>query len=162
LRTYAAKNKKMVDYHLHLLRKTRENMLRAVEDYSLERLNAVPTGFGNNLIWNIGHVIVTQQLLTYSLSGLTPLVREDIIAKYRKGTKPDGNAPADEWEYLQETAFALPDQTWTDYQAKVFQQYSPYTTSYGVILNSVEDAIVFNNLHESMHFGNVLSMRKLV
>ena len=152
----------MVNYHLQLLRKTRENMFRTVEGYSIERLNAIPAGFGNNLIWNIGHVIVTQQLLVYNLSGLTPNLEADLIGCYRKGSKPEAPVSAEEWAFLQEAGLSLVAATESDYAQGLFKEYSPYTTSYGVTLESVEEAIVFNNLHESMHFGNVLSMRKLV
>ncbi|MBD1422623.1 DinB family protein [Sphingobacterium chuzhouense] len=31
------------------------------ENYSLDQLNKIPNGFNNNLIWNIGHIIVTRQ-----------------------------------------------------------------------------------------------------
>ena len=41
-----------------------------LENYSLEQLNKIPTGFSNNLIWNLGHIIVSQQGLVYRLSGL--------------------------------------------------------------------------------------------
>jgi len=41
-----------------------------IEDFSLEELNKIPEGFNNNIIWNIAHVIATQQALVYGLSGL--------------------------------------------------------------------------------------------
>ena len=33
-------------------------LLNFLENHSLEQLNAIPEGFSNNLIWNIGHCIV--------------------------------------------------------------------------------------------------------
>jgi len=30
------------------------------DNYSLEQLNTIPAGMSNNLIWNMGHVIVSQ------------------------------------------------------------------------------------------------------
>src|SRR5690606_33748551 len=39
-------------------------------NYSPEQLNTTPNGFSNNLIWNIGHVIVAQQALIYKGSNL--------------------------------------------------------------------------------------------
>lgn len=44
-------------------RTSREVYARYFENYTLEQLNKVPQGFSNNLIWNIGHIIVSQQLL---------------------------------------------------------------------------------------------------
>ncbi len=152
----------MIQNDLQLLRVTRENILGLVKGLSLEQLDSIPEGLNNSLIWNIGHVIVTQQLLVYKLSGLDPLMPEALIEKYRKGSKPDGATGTDEWEYLQEAAFSLIEQTEADYHAGKFSSYIPYTTSYRVELTSVEQAIGFNNMHESMHLGNMLVMKKLV
>ena len=41
-----------------------------LEKYTLEQLNKIPEGFSNNLIWNIGHIIVAQQRLVYAASNL--------------------------------------------------------------------------------------------
>jgi hypothetical protein len=30
-----------------------------------EQLNTIPEGYNNNLIWNIAHIIVVQQMLVY-------------------------------------------------------------------------------------------------
>lgn len=152
----------MIESHLELLRITRENIFKSVDGFSLEQLNKIPKGLNNNLIWNIGHVIVTQQLLVYSLSGLTPLIETELIEKYRKGSKPGDQTGTDEWNYLQEAAFSLIERTREDYAAGKFTEYKPYTTSYNVTLNAVEEGIGFNNLHESMHLGNILVMKKLV
>ena len=47
-----------------------------------------------------------------------------------------------------------------DYQNKIFEEYEEYTTSVKVTLSSVEDAIQFNNYHEGIHLGVVLSQLK--
>jgi len=38
-----------------------------ITPFSLEQLNKIPEGFNNNLIWNIAHCVVTQQLLCYKV-----------------------------------------------------------------------------------------------
>jgi len=48
----------------------------------------------------------------------------------------------------------------TDYDAGIFVGYQSYLTSAGVQLESVEDAIVFNNYHEGIHLGYLLGLRK--
>ena len=57
-------------YHFETLNITRNNIINAIEGLSLEELNTVPKGFNNNVIWNVGHVVATQQLLCYKFSGL--------------------------------------------------------------------------------------------
>lgn len=40
------------------------------DKYNLEQLNKIPPRFSNNLIWNIGHLIIIQQALIYKYSDL--------------------------------------------------------------------------------------------
>lgn len=74
----------------------RERYLQYLEGFTLEQLAVIPQGFRNNLLWNISHAIVTQQLYCYYNSGLPMYVPEDFIAAYRKGTVPDGHVPTQE------------------------------------------------------------------
>ena len=48
----------------------RKLYLNFLNTYNLEQLNKIPDGFSNNIIWNIGHIVVSQQALVYRLSGL--------------------------------------------------------------------------------------------
>jgi hypothetical protein len=45
---------------------SRKKYLELIENYSLEQLNKIPQGFSNNLVWNLGHIIVSQQGLVSS------------------------------------------------------------------------------------------------
>ena len=69
--------------------KNRKILEGFLNQFSLKELNKVPEGFNNNIIWNIAHVIVTQQLLVYSNSQLPMIVSDEMVAKYRKGTFPE-------------------------------------------------------------------------
>ena len=57
----------------------REILLKILESHSLEQLNKIPQGFNNNIIWNIGHCVSSQQVLVYKLSGLPTMVSEEFI-----------------------------------------------------------------------------------
>lgn len=151
-----------MDYNFYILEQTRSNILNAIKDYSIEELNTIPEGFNNNLIWNFGHVIVTQQLLCYGLSGLPMHLEDELINKYRKGSKPTDFVDEAEFELLKDKTFQLIEQTKKDYAAGIFKTYKSYTTSFNVTLNSVEEGIAFNNVHEGLHFGSILALRKLV
>ena len=55
-------------YDIDIARKNRKIFESFIDRLTLEQLNKVPQGFKNNVIWNIVHCIVTQQLLVYKLS----------------------------------------------------------------------------------------------
>ncbi len=148
--------------HFNVLKTTRQNILKMVDGLSTEQLNKIPEGFNNNLAWHLGHILITQQLLTYKLSGLSPKVSDEWIAKYKKGTKPEAPVSTEEIAAIKEQLTTSPAQAEMDFADGVFQSFNTYPTSYGITLNSAEDAIIFNNVHEAMHLGNVISMRKLV
>ena len=142
---------------------TSRNMIfKILENHSLEQLNKIPQGFSNNLIWNIAHVIVTQQLLVYKLSGLPMMVSEEIIEKYKKGTKPEQEATQAEVDEIKLLLFTTIEKTKEDYDNDIFKNYQEYPTSTGFVLTSTEGAMVFNNFHEGLHIGIMMSLRKLV
>lgn len=141
---------------------SRKIVSQFLDNYSLEQLNNIPVGFKNNLIWNIAHVIVTQQLLVYKFSGLPMLVSEELVQKYMKGTKPEINATQAEVEELKILVSKTINQTKEDYDNGIFENYEEYPTSTGFVLGNVEDAMAFNNFHEGLHIGIMMSLRKLI
>lgn len=147
-----------IDY----LRITRHNILNLVNGLSITQLNTIPEGFKNNIIWNFGHLVVTQQLLCYKLPGTPMKISEAWVEKYRKGTQADNAVSEDEIQELKATFLEIVEELQKDYEAGIFKNYTTYPTSYNIELSSIEDAIKFNNIHEGLHFGYMMAMRKLV
>ena len=73
-----------------------------LETISLEDLNKIPEGYNNNIFWNIAHLVATQQILVYKFSNVPVLVSDEIIDKYRKGTKPEADASQAEVDEIKE------------------------------------------------------------
>lgn len=141
---------------------SRKTLSQFLQGYTLEQLNAIPEGFSNNLIWNIGHIVVVQQLLVYNLSGLPMMVSEEMITKYKKGTKPEHNATQAEVDEIQSLLFETINQTKADLDNKIFKNYNEYPTSTGFVLKNAEDAIDFNVYHEALHIGIMMSIKKFI
>ena len=133
-----------------------------LEKYSLEQLNTIPEGFSNTMFWNIAHIVVTQQLLVYKLSGVPMLVADDLVEKYKKGTKPEQDATQEEVDVIKSLLFSTVEQMKSDYAANLFQNFTEYPTSAGFTLHSVEEAIQFNAFHEGLHIGILMSIRKFL
>ncbi len=137
-----------------------ENFL---ENLSLDQLNKIPDNFKNNIIWNIGHIVVTQQLLVYKLSGLPMVVSDKLIAKYQKGTKPEEPATQKEVDEIRSLLFSTVEKAKKDYENSIFKNFMEYTTQTGnFTIHNVEEAFEFNNYHEALHVGVILQLKKFV
>ncbi|MFK7978627.1 MAG: DinB family protein [Saprospiraceae bacterium] len=145
---------------LDILKATRANILKQMEGVSLAQLNEIPDGFNNNLIWNAGHVAVTQQLLCYAMSGLEVKLPKEVIAVYRKGAKPESAITQAEVDQIKVWLTTSIDWLATDLKAGIFETYKEYATSYGFTLTSIADAVSFNNVHEGMHLGYMIALKK--
>lgn len=135
---------------------------KLIQGFTLEQLNKVPAGFNNNLIWNVAHIVVTQQLLVYKLAGLPVMVSEEMIEKYKKGTKTDHVATQEEVDEILSLLHKTVAQTEKDIDNNLFQNFNEYPTSTGFVLKTNQDSMEFNNFHEGLHIGVIMALRKLV
>lgn len=146
---------------IEALRQTRHNLLKTVEAYTIDEMNVVPEGFNNSLLWNLGHVWVTQKMLHYGLSGLPLNIEDELVNQFRKGSKAivwkEETLSRIKSDFLQSV-----DDLERDLNANIFKEFRPYRTSYNVELESLDDALWFNNMHEAMHLGYMLAMRKSI
>lgn len=147
---------------LKILTTYRNILLGILEKCSLQQLNLIPADFNNNIIWNIGHTIVIQQRLIYALSNLPLQISDDLLNKYKSGTKPILPVAQEEVDELKTLLISLVNQTKNDLAAGKFQTYNEITTSTGFNLTSIEDAMTFNNFHEGLHLGYIQSIRKFL
>ncbi|MCA8959464.1 MAG: DinB family protein [Planctomycetes bacterium] len=145
-----------------ILRTMRDRIRTLAESIPREEAFAVPPGFSNNIAWNIGHIFVTHQILCYELSGLPMKIEPELRAMFAKGTSPASWKSEPDLELLYPKLTDLAEVFERDYAAGLFEHYQPYTTSAGVELRSIEDAIAFNNVHEGIHLGYVMAMRHVL
>ncbi|WP_339893942.1 DinB family protein [uncultured Algibacter sp.] len=150
-------------FTFQVLNNTRGIFKKIIENNSLKDLNKTPNGFNNNIIWNIGHVVVSEQLLAYKLSGLESTLSDEMINKFRKGTKPEGSLTQIEVNEIKDLLSTTIEKTIEDYYDDVFENYSSYTVSTtGNTLNNIDEALQFVAIHDGLHYGYVLALLKAV
>ena len=143
-----------------ILKKNRQYILQLIDTYGFEQLNSVPKNFANSIIWNIGHLLVTEKTLTYGLSNLEiPLVSAEVVETFRKGTFP-ADYSVKQWEEIRTVFVQSVEQTEQDYRKGLFAEFKPYTTSIGVYLADIETTIRYILYHEGIHTGVIQSIRK--
>ncbi len=153
-----AELQRVFDYH----RQIRHRIATLLTPLSPEQVNLIPDHFNNNLIWNAGHVVATQELLVYALAGHDMPSGQAFVDRYRKGTRPTEVLGEAEVDAILEKLRTSPDKVQEDAGLLDWSGFKPYTTSFGVTLSSVEEALAFNNVHEAMHYGTMLALSKLI
>jgi hypothetical protein len=151
-----------MNYHFSAHRQTRKNLLEILQNTEAEDLLHIPDGFNNNIYWNIAHCVATQQLLHYYLSDNPFRIDKYWVETYKKGTLPKIDVSASEIEDLSFLLLETSKILMKDYDALLFSDYTTYTTSFGVDLKSIQDAIIFNNMHECLHFGYVMAQKRAI
>lgn len=146
----------------NVILQNRKTFYQIITETPKEQLLQIPEGFRNNIWWNIAHAVVTQQVLLYKFSGVSMKVDEELVAKFKKGTVPDGTADDDEIAKITDLILTTVEWAQKDYENGVFKEYSEYTTSAKVTLSNVEDAIAFVAFHEGLHRGAVIALQKMV
>jgi hypothetical protein len=147
---------------IETIRRTRKFLFQLADELTIEQLNEIPPGFNNNIIWNLAHIIAAQQGLCYLRSELKLLVDDEFYQAYKPGTKPAKFVDSKEVEKIKQLSLTTIDQLEKDLQNNLFSGYKPWTTRYGVDLNSIEDAITFLLFHDGLHVGYSMAQRHLV
>jgi hypothetical protein len=155
------KNKKM-NQTFAVAQASRKVLSQFLENYTLEQLNKMAPGFNNNLIWNIAHIVVTQQRLVYKFSGVPMFISDELFEKYKGGTKPVQYVTQAEVDEIRSLLFETINQTEADFENNFFKNYQEYTASIGLTVKNIEDALSFNNYHEALHTGVIMSIRKFI
>lgn len=133
-----------------------------LKHFSLEQLNTIPPGFNNNIIWNIAHTIVTQQLLMYKLSGHPMHIPDKWVDLYAKGTKPEQAVSKKEVSAIDEALFTTYEALERDLEQDLFNKSTAYTTSTNLLLENNSTTQTFILFHDGIHLGSVLALAKLV
>ena len=141
---------------------SRKIYLKIIENYSLEQLNKIPEGFSNNLAWNLGHIIVSQQRLAYLLSENETLLTEEFTNKYVNGTIPDGKTTQKEVDEIKNLLFSTIEQTIMDYENGKFENYTKTQTRTGFLITNFEEGMLFNHYHEGIHLGFMMKIKRFI
>lgn len=154
----------MTDNKLDLLLISRQNYVKIIDEYTLDELNTVPLGYRNNLIWNLAHVIAVNDGLINRLHGLPMRMTDTFIKSYTKGTQPEIAVDRAFVEQVRHDLIAQVDWVRADYESGKFPSTTiqPYPTSYGNTLTNIEEILTFVLLHEGLHYGYMLAIKRFL
>lgn len=75
-------------YEMQIFRASRNRLLRVLEAVDKNILFEIPKGFSNNIVWQIGHCITSQQRHMYMRSGLAMHISQEFMENFKFGLSP--------------------------------------------------------------------------
>lgn len=151
-----------VQASLYTLSESRRLGLDLLKNTSSEELVFIPDGFSNNILWLAGHIYLVQLRLTYSLSRIDIDIPQWITDSFANGTSPKDWKTTPSIDFIIQNFDKAPNQLMEDLSNKKFIEFTPYTTKMGTQLNTLNEAIAFNNFHEGLHLGQMLNIRRII
>ncbi len=152
----------IMDYQFEIAKLSRNVLLGLTKNLTEAQYNLIPNGFNNNIGWNLGHILVTQQLLIHKLSQVSFCIDESLIKKFGKGSVPQTDYSLEDLNNLKSQLLSTIETTANLYRQGAFKNFTVYPTSLGYTINNVEESIAFSNFHEGIHIGIIMTLKKLV
>jgi hypothetical protein len=140
-------------------------LLGHIEQLTMEQLNKIPTGFNNNIIWNMAHMVSALQAICYKRAGLTITIDEKYVAPFLTNTKPEGIVGAEEIDAIKALLISTVDQLQHDYEKNIFNVYTPspnILSLYNISLSNIDEALDFLLYHDGFHAGSISAIKHLV
>ena len=144
------------------LKSTRKTLVDLVSPLKEDQLFLIPEKFKTGILWNLGHLAVSQQRLHYSLASLPTYTDRRFTVTFAKGSDPAKWKKVPDKEEVLSLLLDLPEKLDADYRGGKFEQFTPYDTSAGHRLETIEDSLIFNNFHEGLHMGIIQTLMKFV
>jgi|SRR5579875_1582592 len=139
------------------LSSARERTLQLIESISEEYWDEIPSGFRNNIRWNVGHILTVHEFFAFGPG--SKHLPESYPTFFNKDTKPADwvSTPPSKAEllgYLKEQ----PSRVENALQGKLA---NPLRNSF-LGMETVGELLVFSSFHEGMHVGVINALAKVV
>ncbi|MCY9658548.1 DinB family protein [Paenibacillus chondroitinus] len=134
----------------------RNQVLQAVEGISEETADQIPNGFRNSIRWQLGHIYVVMERYAFQYMELPVQIPQGFKEQFEYKTSPLTTPSDIVVPTLSELKFLLKNQIERisgELGDRLQDNVTPYTTSAGMKLESLEQFLSFNLYHEGMHFS---------
>jgi len=145
---------------LKSVRVARAYMHSKIEDLSPEQMLEVPEGAVNNVLWNIGHIVLSHYRLLYRPCGGSAPLPQVWEGWFMPGTSPENwgtDGPVLD-TVLGEFETQV-DRIDSEVRKGAFANYKSFKLKSGFTLDNVAEALNFNTMHEGIHIGAIIALR---
>jgi len=137
----------------------RSELLQVLDDVTEEKAHIIPTGFRNNIRWNMGHLYLDQYLWIEALTKEKQEELNSFVHWFGFGTSPDDfdeNTPS--FEALKILLAQQPEQLKEQYGHRLMEEFSPIEMG----TQTIEQVLLRTIFHEGMHIQAVLTIHRIL
>jgi hypothetical protein len=149
-------------FECEILRASRTRLFQIIETSNYEILFKIPAGFNNNIIWQIGHCITSQQRHMYMRSGLPMYITKQFEECFKIGSSPASWKATPDINEVKYLLIETVNQLESDLESKLFVKYEPFELPIGFLVKNHVQALQAANYHEAEHSGRIFTYLKLL
>jgi hypothetical protein len=149
-------------FAFEILRASRIRLLQLIEKNNYETLFTVPQDFNNNIIWQIGHCITSQQRHMYMRSGLPMYISKEFEESFKIGSSPGSWKVTPDVNEVKRLLIDTVNRLELDLETNVFANFTPFELPIGFQVKNHIQALQAANYHEAEHSGQIFTYLKLL
>jgi hypothetical protein len=136
----------------------RSDLLSVVENLTVQEAEFIPTGFNNNIRWNLGHIYLDQFLWIQAVTKEKAPVAEQFNEWFGYGSSPASfSSETPSLEELKNLLKTQPAKIKDVYGNRLEEEFPP--TEMG--MHTIEQVLTRTIFHEGMHLQTILDIKKL-
>lgn len=149
-------------FECEILRASRTRLFNLIETTSYDILFRIPEGFNNNIIWQIGHCITSQQRHMYMRSGLPMYISKDFMESFKIGSSPATWKITPDVNVVKHLLIDTVNRLESDLESSLFVNYEPFELPIGFQVKNHFQALQAAIYHEAEHSGMIFTYLKLL
>lgn len=150
------------EFELAILYTNRQKLKEIIEQLPEQKLLHIPAGFSNNVLWQIGHIVVSNQRLIYMRSGLPLHISDTYNNNFKIGSDPKKWTATPDIQEVKDSLITTIDRLKEDLGNKIFKSYEAFKSSGGFMISNHLEALTYANTHEAEHTGSLKYLIKVV
>ncbi|MHA4894837.1 DinB family protein [Pedobacter sp. PWIIR3] len=151
-----------VHFECEILRASRTRLSQLMETCDYETLFKIPEGFNNNIIWQIGHCITSQQRHMYMRSGLPMYISNEFVESFKIGSSPGSWKTIPDVNEVRHLLIDTVNRLELDLESGLFVNYEAFELPIGFQVKNHFQALQAANYHEAEHSGKIFTYLKLL
>lgn len=144
----------------------RTETLKVMEGITEELADRIPTGFRNNIRWQLGHIYTITEFLAFLKLNLPMNLPEGFVDRFSSGKSPldetDKSVPMPTLPELESLLKEQWDRIRDALTGRLNESTPTLMTSIGLGLNTPEQLIRYNMYHEGLHCGIISVYKKML